>query len=145
MPKERITFYEKLVSDLETHGFKINLYGLCVSNNTAEGKHLTIKWHFEDLKISHVDRKVVSDNILWLESIYGMMHGTRGKLHKYLGMWMDYSKRGEVKIYMEGYLREVLDKFPEKITGRAETPAATQLFEVRIGEGQVLLDEPRAR
>ena len=59
-------------------------------------------------------------------------------------MWMDYSKRGEVKIYMEGYLREVLHNFLEEITGRDETPAATHIFEVRSGEGHVLLNEPRA-
>ena len=41
---------------------------------------------------------------------------------------MDYSKRGEVKISMEGYLREVPEYFPEEITGRDETPAATLLF-----------------
>ena len=58
---------------------------------------------------------------------------------------MDYLKRGEVKISMKGYLKEVLDYFPEEITGRVETPAATHLFEVRSGEGQVFLDDPHAR
>ena len=76
----------------------------------------------------HVNRKFVSDTIVWLESIYDEMHRTCGKQHEYLGMWMDYSKRGEVKISMEGYLREVLDDFPEEITGRAEMPAATHLI-----------------
>ena len=56
------------------------------------------------------------------------MQGTHRKEHEYLGMWMYYSKRGEVKISMEGYLREVLDDTPEKINGRAETPAATHLI-----------------
>ena len=45
---------------------------------------------------------------------------------------------------MEGYLRKVLDDFPEEITGRAETPAATQRFEVQSGEGNVLMNKPRA-
>ena len=66
------------------------------------GKQLTITWHMDDLKISHVNKKVVLDTIVWLESIYGKMHRTRGKHHKYLGMWIDYLKRGEVKISMEG-------------------------------------------
>ena len=57
---------------------------------------------------------------------------------------MDYSKRGEIKISTEGYLREVLDDFLEEITGRFETPAATHIFEVRSREEQVLLDKPRA-
>ena len=53
--------------------------------------------------------------------------------------------RGEVKISMKGYLREVLDEFPEEITRRAETPAAKRLFDVRSDEEQVMLDELRAR
>ena len=62
-----------------------------MANKTVGGKQLTIMWHVDNLKISHIDRKVVSDTILWLESIYDEMHGTRGKRHEYLGMWMDYS------------------------------------------------------
>ena len=79
-----------------------------------ERKHLKITWHVDNLKILHVDRKVISDTIICLESIYSEMHGTRGKRHEYLGMWMDYSKIVEVQISMEGYLREVLDGFKEK-------------------------------
>ena len=66
-----------------------------------------------NLNISHIDRKFVSDTIVWIESIYSEMHGTRRKRHKYLGMWMDYSNRGEIKISIEGYLREILYDFPE--------------------------------
>ena len=134
-----------MVGDPEAHGFEINPYDPCVANKTVGGKQLTIKWHVDDLRISHVNRKFVSDTIVWLESIYGEMHGTRDKRHKHLGMWMDYSKRGEVKISTEGYLREVLDDFPEEITGRSKTPAATHLFKIRSGEGQVFLYKPYAR
>ena len=42
---------------------------------------------------------------------------------------------------MEGYLREVLEDFPEEITGRVETPAVTHLFEVQSSKKQVLLYE----
>ena len=52
---------------------------------------------------------------------------------------MDYLNRGEVKISMEGYLREVLHNLPEEINGRSEVPAATHLFEVWSGEEQVFL------
>ena len=84
--KSALLFYEKMVGDLVAHEFEINPYDPCVANNTVEGKHLTITWHVEDLKISHIDRKVVSDTIVWMESIYGDMHGTRGRRHEYLCM-----------------------------------------------------------
>ena len=110
--KSTLFFYEKLVGDPEAHGFEINPYDPCVENKTVGGKQLRFTWHVDNLNIFHVDRKVVLDTIVWLESIYEEMHGTRGKRQKYLGMWMDYSKRGEVKISIGGYLREFLDNFP---------------------------------
>ena len=89
-----------------------------MAKKTVRGNQLTITWDVDDPKISHVDRKVVSDTIVWLEYIYSDMHGTRGKQHKYLVMWMGYSKRGEVKISMEGYLRKVRDDLHEELVGR---------------------------
>ena len=41
------------------------------------------------------------------------MHGSRGKRQDYLGMWVDYSIPGEVRISMDEYLRGVLDNLPE--------------------------------
>ena len=65
--------------------------------------------------------------IQWLESEYGEMHGSHGKSHGYLGMWIDYSILGEVRISMDVYLRGVLDDFPEEITETPEIPAASNL------------------
>ena len=59
------------------------------------------------------------------------MHGSRGKRHDYLVMWIEYSIPGEVRISMEEYLRGVLDDFPEEITETSEKPAALNLFNVR--------------
>ena len=53
--------------------------------------------------------------IQWLESEYGEMHGSRGKRHGYLGIWLDYSIPGEVRISMEEYMRGVINDFPEEI------------------------------
>ena len=58
---------------------------------------------------------------------------------------MDYSKIGKKNIFMEGYLRKVLYKFPEEINVRVEMPAATYLFEVRSGKEQVMLEELRVQ
>ena len=74
---------------LEAYGFKINPYDPCVANNIIGGKQLTVCWHVEDLKISCVDENEVKKMIHWLESEYGEMHGSSGKRHDYLGMWLD--------------------------------------------------------
>ena len=60
-------------------------------------------------------------------------------------MLMEYLNKGEIKISMEVYLREVLEYFTEEITGRAETPEAAQLFEVQSGEEKLIIYEQKAR
>ena len=62
---------------------------------------MTITWHVDDLKISHNSDDVISDVITWLESIYGQLDASRGTKHQYLGMDLDYSDGGKVKISME--------------------------------------------
>ena len=116
-----------------------------MANKIIGGKQLTVCWHVDDLKISYVDAKEVTKMIQWLESEYGEMHGSRGKRHDYLGMCLDYSIPGEVRISMEEYLRGVLDDFLKNITEAPETPAASNLFNVREDSEQELLDETRAK
>ena len=74
---------------MEAYGFRINPYDPCVANRMVGGKHLTVFWHVDDLKISCVDANEVTKMIQWLESEYGEMHGSCGKTHDYLGMWLE--------------------------------------------------------
>jgi hypothetical protein len=53
-------FWLYLSSYLSEHGFEMNLYDVCCRNKMIEGKQCTIVWHVDDLKISHVDAKVVT-------------------------------------------------------------------------------------
>eukprot|EP00957_Ditylum_brightwellii_P095702 7291964-Ditylum_brightwellii.AAC.1 len=61
---------------------------------------MTICWHVGDLKISHVDSREVMKMLDILQKKYGKMQTTRGKLHNYLGMTLDFRKRGKVRIGM---------------------------------------------
>ena len=70
-------------------------------NKTINGKQCTILWHVDDLKISHVDSKVVDSVLEKLGEIYGkddLLVTTRGKVHEYLGMTLDFSSKGEFMI-----------------------------------------------
>ena len=51
-------FWEKLSGLLVEWGFVINPYDSCVANKMVNGKQLTVVWHVDDLKISHVDTSV---------------------------------------------------------------------------------------
>ena len=72
-----------------------------------------IGWHFDDLKISHQDRTVEDHVINLLELEFAKeapLTKTRGKIHDYLIMVLDYSIPGMVKIVMKEYVREIISE-----------------------------------
>ena len=74
---------------------------------------------------------VISRVLAYIDEEYGKitkMTITRGKVHKYLGMTMDYSSRGKVIFSMIDYIGKMLDNIPEDMKGDSATPAPHQLF-----------------
>ena len=69
--RSALLFYNKLVVDLEAYGFTINPYNPCVANKMVNEKQLDVTWHVDDLKISHVDSKVVTGLIEYLNQSTG--------------------------------------------------------------------------
>jgi hypothetical protein len=114
-----LLYYRKFVKSLMDIGFTINPYDPCVANKIIEGKQMTICFHVDDCKLSHRKNTVMDRVIgyLWqkYESIFedgsGSMTVSRGKIHKYLGMTLDYSVPGQVKITMLDYVDEILAAF----------------------------------
>ena len=53
---------------------------------------------------------------------------TRGKVHKYLGMTIDYSSPGKVILSMIDYIGKMLDDIPDVMKGESSTTAAHHLF-----------------
>jgi hypothetical protein len=81
----------------------------------------------------------------YLAKIYGpklSMH--LGKKHDYLGVDMEFCEDGALEVSMFKYLRNVIDEFPEIITGRAATPAHDKLFETRDEKEARKLSEEQA-
>ena len=68
----------------------------------------------------------------------------RGKVHDYLGMYLDFSSNKVLKIGMIKYLKKILEEFPEEIKSAAATPAAEHLFDVREDNLDKLLPEELA-
>ena len=67
------------------------------------GKHCTIIWHVDDLKISHVDSNVMKDIINTLNKKFGQenpLTTCQGKILEYLGMKINYTKQGKLKFTM---------------------------------------------
>lgn len=131
-----LLFYKKLAGNLKEQGFKINPYDPCVANKMVNGKQLTVTWHVDDLKSSHVDAKENDKFIQWIKDKYEDLTEVKpscGKKHDYLGMVLDYSTPGVVKIDMSNYIDKMMKefRFPEEVeTQKAKTPAASHLFKV---------------
>ena len=140
-----LIFWRKLTSKLVEWGFTINPYDWCVANKQINGQQCTLVWHVDDMKISHVDTKIVDDVIKRLEREFGKeapLTIRRGKIHDYLGMTLDFSLPGKVQISMEEYIRNMLSELPEDMEGTATTPAAEHLF--KINEAPTYLGDAEA-
>jgi hypothetical protein len=114
-------------------GFKINPYNWCVANKTINGRQCTVLWHVDDIKVSHVNCKVVTNVLNLFKAEYGKeapLMITRGEIHEYLGMTINYSEDGKVKNSMVPYMKGMLAKLPADMTGEAAMPAASHLFQV---------------
>jgi len=80
-----------------------------------------------------VEKKVVKDIIVQLNKKFGIesqFTTTCGKVLEYLGMMLDYSIKGKIKISMHEYIDKLLSKLPSDMNGRARTPVARHLFDV---------------
>ncbi len=65
-----LLYYKKFRNDIESIGFEVNPYDICVANRTMNGKQHTVTWHVDDLKSSHVGSKVNDDFEEWCEIMY---------------------------------------------------------------------------
>jgi hypothetical protein len=86
----------------------------------------------------------------WLESMYAdpgiaPIKSTRGRIHEYLAMKLDYSTPGGVKVNMTEYIKGMIKEFPEQIPDISKNcPWNENLFKVNsaatplnIKKGQV--------
>ncbi len=133
-----LLYYKNFVKSLTKQGFKLNPYDGCVTNKIVNGKQITICFHVDDCKISHKCMKVVDATIKWFraeyESIFedgsGVMKVHRGKVHKYLGMSLDFSHKGQCHVIMYDYLDGIRQAFDAALEqhGDGFTPVTKQRF-----------------
>ena len=113
-------FYKKLVADLTEYGFEANPYDPCVANKMVKGKQLTVSWHVDDSKASHMDPNIITESNQWIKDTYGAIGKvkcTRGKIHEYLGMKLDYGIKGQVSVDMVAYVETMVNSFSRKTVG----------------------------
>jgi hypothetical protein len=130
-------WYYTIKDFLEKDGFKVNSQDICVFNKGDGDNQLTIGLYVDDLFISSINKKLVDDILAKLKAEYKEIKFVEGLEHNYLGMHMDFSKPGKVRITMNKYVDDMMDHY--EVNGKASTPALENLFQVR--EDQPLLEE----
>jgi hypothetical protein len=140
-------FYKKLTTDLQGYKFEINPYDPCVANKMVNGTQMTVSWHVDDLKVSHASPKVIDDFLQWVTKTYGAIgevKTTRGKIHEYLGMKLDYSIKGQVSIDMVDYITSIVDHFPSEELQGAEVASPWNEHLFKVDEESPPLDKEKA-
>ena len=122
-----LLWYLHFRKDLESVGFVFNPYDMCVCNRLIEGSQQTVRFHVDDLMSSHILSRINDEFLQWLNDkygSYGLVQATRGAIHDYLGMTIDFSLDGAVKIDMIDYLAKTCDEFPERLEHMKSVPSA---------------------
>jgi hypothetical protein len=100
--RSALLLYLKFVGDIESQGFEVNPYDPYVANKMINHKKITLVWHVDNIKISHDEEEEVTRMIKWLKSINGEgMRVSRGRVHDYLGMTLDFTKKGRSQSHNE--------------------------------------------
>ena len=87
--KVALLFYIKFVENLKSIGFQLNPYNTCVANKIVDGAQLTVVWHVDDLKVSHIYGGVFTRMVACLKKTYehlfkegsGTMKFNRSMIH----------------------------------------------------------------
>ena len=114
-------------------------------NKTIGEKQFTVMWHVDDLKVSHVNPKVVDKFIEWIEYKYGdpkigNVKAVRGKRHDYLAMILDYSEEGEAQGL--GLIPGTVERFRQEDLGDGERIPHMGWADVKVNDA-LLLDRMR--
>jgi hypothetical protein len=151
--KAAILFCKKLTKDLIGIGFKLNPCDPCVANKMVNSKQMTLCWHVDNMKISHFDADRADDMVKWLrvkhEHIFpdgsGAMKTRRGEARERIGMTLDFTAPGEVRVTVLPRVKEIVDDFTKQARDlkASVTPAAEHLF--KINEDAELLSEEMAK
>ena len=111
----------------------------CVANKTTCDKQMTIVWHVDDAKASHVDPRMNDWFIAWVDrkcedDEIGRVTATRGFIHSCLEMTLNYFKKGAVITDVKDYVKDMVKVFEEdfgyQLTGETvSSPSNHHLFE----------------
>ena len=123
-------WYDNLKSTMNALGYKRNELDVCVFNRTnSKGVQCTVSIHVDDLLIMSTSKGMIAELAEGLKKRYGEITLKHGPVVNYLGMVLDFTFTGEVRVTMSGYIEDILKS--SGVQGIARTPGTDGLFEVR--------------
>lgn len=102
-----LLWYKELTRFLTKIGFKANPYDICVMNRVTKTGLATIGIYVDDILLTCSHPSIADKIIQDLEDEYKQLKITRGATHNYLGMVMDFSHKGVVKVSQAGMVEEI--------------------------------------
>ena len=94
---------------------------------------MTIQFHIDDLKLSHMDQDALDEVVNQLNNVFRTkkeLAGTKGDTHKYLGLTIDFSEKGQVIFTMYDYTEDIIGTAPSDMNGTAPDLARSSLYTV---------------
>ena len=101
-----LLWYDQYSKTLKSQGFLVNPYDRFIANITIQYKQCTIARYFDNSKVSHVDGEVNKKVIETISENFGNLTVSRGKKHKFLGMYIDFLPYGKLSLFMKDYIEE---------------------------------------
>ena len=104
--KAAILFYNNFVDDVTSILLKLKPYDPCVANKLTNVKKMTVVWHVDDLKGIHKSNNIFTKVETWLNKTYkrlfedgsGNTNISRGNIHEYLGMKLDFQNQENLRL-----------------------------------------------
>lgn len=93
---------------------------------------MTIYFHVDNQKLSHMDQSILDDVVKQLNDAFRTskeeLTETKGPIHEYLDLTMDYSKKNQVMVTMDEYIKDIIGTTPLDMNGMAPDLAKAGLF-----------------
>ena len=113
--------YKKLAKTFKEWDLIMNPYDPCVCNKEEKCKQLTIMFHIDNVVMDHLDAIIVTKCIKKLDEKHGAndpLTVARGKVHKHLGMTVDFSLKLGTAISQYDFCKKLRSALPEGLKGR---------------------------
>lgn len=132
-----ILFYTELSEFLKDEGFRIYPYDPCCFTKMINGSSCTLLSYVDDIYATYKDQNVLDDVLKVINNKFKTdtqnLSITKGVNHAYIGMNIDFSGKGHVRITQYDFLQDILEETSrnyESMNVNNITPAMSDVFTV---------------